>query len=68
MNTADRSIATIDTALRRRFMFREMLIKPEVRTGIQVEDLFITDMLRQLNQLITMLYDREHTIGHAYFM
>ncbi len=68
MNTADRFIATIDTALRRRFMFREMLLKPEVLTGIQVEDLFITDMLRRLNQHITVLYDREHTIGHAYFM
>ncbi len=68
MNTADRSIATIDTALRRRFMFREMLPKPEVLTGLQVEDLSITDMLRRLNQRITVLYDREHTIGHAYFM
>ena len=68
MNTADRSIAAIDTALRRRFTFREMLPKPEVLADIQVEDLSIGDMLRRLNQRITVLYDREHTIGHAYFM
>lgn len=68
MNTADRSIATLDTALRRRFMFREMLPNPEVLAGIQVEDLSIGDMLRRMNRRITVLYDREHTIGHAYFL
>ena len=68
MNTADRSIATIDTALRRRFLFREMLPVPIVLSDISVEDLSISDLLTRLNKRIAVLYDREHTIGHAYFM
>lgn len=68
MNTADRSIATIDTALRRRFFFREMLPNPNVLSSIRVEDLSISDLLTRMNKKITALYDREHTIGHAYFM
>lgn len=68
MNTADRSIATIDTALRRRFLFREMLPDPKVLADISVEDLSISELLTRLNKRITVLYDREHTIGHAYFM
>lgn len=68
MNTADRSIATIDTALRRRFLFREMLPNPQVLADVMVEDLSISAMLTRMNQRIAVLYDREHTIGHAYFM
>lgn len=68
MNTADRSIAAIDTALRRRFLFREMLPNTNVLAGITVEGLNISDMLSRMNQRITVLYDREHTIGHAYFL
>lgn len=68
MNTADRSIAVIDTALRRRFQFREMQPDPRVLAGISVEDISIPDMLTRMNEKISVLYDREHTIGHAYFM
>ena len=68
MNTADRSIATLDTALRRRFLFREMLPNPQVLVDVMVEDLSISEMLNRMNQRIAVLYDREHTIGHAYFM
>ena len=68
MNTADRSIATIDTALRRRFQFKEMQPDPEVLVGISVEDISIKDMLTRMNERIRVLYDREHTIGHAYFI
>lgn len=68
MNTADRSIATIDTALRRRFLFREMLPNPKILEGITVGELSISEMLIRMNQRIAALYDREHTIGHAYFM
>ena len=68
MNTADRSIATIDTALRRRFLFREMLPNPQVLVDVMVEDLSISEMLNRMNQRIAVLYDREHTIGHAYFL
>lgn len=68
MNTADRSIATIDTALRRRFRFKEMMPDATVLNGISVEDISIADMLARMNKRIAVLYDREHTIGHAYFI
>ncbi len=68
MNTADRSIATIDTALRRRFRFKEMMPDATVLNGIKVEDISIADMLAMMNKRIAVLYDREHTIGHAYFI
>ena len=68
MNTADRSIATIDTALRRRFRFKEMMPDAEVLSGISVDDISISDMLSRMNKRIAVLYDREHTIGHAYFI
>lgn len=68
MNTADRSISTIDTALRRRFQFKEMQPDPSVLSEIYVEELSIQQLLSHMNQKISVLYDREHTIGHAYFM
>lgn len=68
MNTADRSIALLDTALRRRFKFKEMLPNLEVLKGFKVEDLEIYNMLYKINERISFLYDREHTIGHSYFM
>lgn len=68
MNTADRSIATLDTALRRRFCFKEMQPDPSVLDGISVEGLSISTLLANLNKKISVLYDREHTIGHAYFL
>ena len=68
MNTADRSISSIDTALRRRFQFKEMLPNLEILKDIYVDDISISDILDKVNKRITVLYDREHTIGHAYFM
>ncbi len=68
MNTADRSIAAIDTALRRRFRFKEMMPDAEVLAGIKVEGISMSELLTRMNQRISVLYDREHTIGHAYFM
>ena len=70
MNTADRSIALIDTALRRRFQFVEMMPDSAVLRKIhadKVEDLDVAAMLDKINERITFLYDREHTIGHAFF-
>ena len=75
MNTADRSLALIDTALRRRFDFIEKIPditalddgngqgKPLIIDGIEIQK-----MLETINNRIEALYDREHTIGHAFFM
>lgn len=70
MNTADRSIALMDTALRRRFQFVEMMPDSDVLRKIhadKVEDLDVAAMLDKINERIEFLYDREHTIGHAFF-
>lgn len=72
MNTADRSIALMDTALRRRFYFEEMLPNYDLLKDIFVEDkgikVNIGAMLKVINERIECLYDREHTIGHAEFL
>ncbi len=71
MNTADRSIALMDTALRRRFCFVEMMPDTKVIGNISIsadgETLYVSKMLETINKRIEYLYDREHTIGHAFF-
>ncbi|MCU8357897.1 AAA family ATPase [Vibrio vulnificus] len=68
MNTADRSLAMMDTALRRRFDFVEMMPKPELLEGVVVKGIDLQCLLKVLNQRIEILYDREHTLGHAFLM
>jgi 5-methylcytosine-specific restriction endonuclease McrBC GTP-binding regulatory subunit McrB len=68
MNTADRSLTQIDTALRRRFHFEEMMPKPALLDSIAIDKIRLGDLLRCLNERIEALYDREHTLGHAFFM
>ena len=68
MNTADRSIALLDTALRRRFKFIEMMPDVTLLNGVDVDGIDVEKMLKVINQRIEILYDREHTIGHSFFL
>lgn len=75
MNSADRSIALMDTALRRRFRFIEKMPETDytkfeisdpkiTKDGVEID---ISEILETINKRIEFLYDRDHTIGHSYF-
>ncbi|MCV3446409.1 AAA family ATPase [Campylobacter lari] len=67
MNTADRSITSLDTALRRRFEFIEMMPKPNVLSD-NCEGVNLQKLLEAINTRIEYLLDREKTIGHTFFI
>lgn len=66
MNTADRSVEALDTALRRRFSFVEMQPNPEILSKVGKVEL--KKLLKTINQRIEMLIDKDHQIGHSYFI
>lgn len=77
MNTADRSIERLDTALRRRFAFFEMMPNPALLASYQnclisnsndTVSLPLRDILSAINERISYIYDRDHQIGHSYFL
>ena len=68
MNTADRSVEALDTALRRRFSFVEMMPEYEELNKIQFDDFHLGELLKTINSRIEALLDRDHTIGHSYFI
>ena len=78
MNTADRSIALMDVALRRRFKFEELMpdakvLKCELKRKLPNEDKkplikLVKDLFNTINERIRFLYDRDHQLGHSYFL
>jgi hypothetical protein len=68
MNTADRSVEALDTALRRRFSFVEMLPNPSKLQGKIIDGVDLKLLLETMNERIEVLVDRDHTIGHAFLI
>ncbi len=68
MNTADRSVEALDTALRRRFSFVEMQPNPKILSDANYQDVNLKKLLKTINERIEVLIDKDHQIGHSYFI
>lgn len=69
MNTADRSVEAIDTALRRRFSFVEMMPDEKIFHSLNFADTYDRKgIMQKINQRIEVLLDRNYTLGHSYFI
>lgn len=68
MNTADRSVEALDTALRRRFTFEEVMPQADLLRDIDFDGFNLEELLSTINERIEALLDRDHTIGHSYFI
>lgn len=77
MNTADRSVEALDTALRRRFSFSEVSPRTDIlkrihvnqgRIGENEDEIDLTKLLDKINDRIEILLDKDHKIGHSYFI
>lgn len=68
MNTADRSVEALDTALRRRFSFVEMPSRPDLVPQPEGLTVPLQDLLAAINGRLERLLDKDHHIGHSYFM
>ena len=67
MNTADRSVEALDTALRRRFSFEEISPNPKLLEEHKYQEVNLNLLLDKINQRIELLVDKDHQIGHSYF-
>lgn len=73
MNTADRSVEALDTALRRRFSFMEMMpdyrvLQDKEGNDMKVEDISLKVLLKSINERLCYLLDEDHQIGHSFFL
>ena len=68
MNTSDRSIASLDIALRRRFTFIEIAPEPTILENKNIAGVDLQKLLEEINRKITILLNRDHCIGHSYFI
>ena len=68
MNTADRSITLLDSALRRRFHFDEILPNPDVLQGIVIDGIVVKELLKKINKRIVYFLGKDQSIGHSYFL
>lgn len=68
MNTADRSLAGLDIALRRRFKFEEMPPQPKALANKNIDGIDLQVLLTTMNRRIEVLLGRDYLLGHAYFL